>query len=467
MRRGGGPDSVPQNGGTGAPVGGRPGHGQNGARPGDQPGAGSEGALLSHGRQRGVQQRGEKDGDPHGEFPAGHRPPHQGEQRGVRGGGHGAGAGGDGEPAGGLRPHHLPRGHRAADGPGLQDAPPRPLHLRGAHQGERGGGRRHLRGGQLRRRQTRGTVRRARRRIRPGGGGVRAPAQGGGAQKTGGGAGRDPARPRRGERAAAGRGGRGEPHGVHGQAQKDGDYGKTAHGDQPGGQPVHRPGRRGARAGGALHRRGAHARHRVFHLSQQEPREHALPHRHLRDEPGGVPDSRDGRARAPRRARGSAGPDAHRADHALQRGGDDVHYEDPGGGGGDGDGRGGASAARGDRGTGESPVLGADAHPGTDTRGDEREDGVHGRGREGGRRPLFRWQGQRQIPCQDRRLHEVVVDAPERLGKRACPILYTWVSTSASYIKYATDIYVSIFEVRKYDAAGDGIECKHKHKIHN
>jgi DNA polymerase III delta prime subunit len=78
--------------------------------------------------------------------------------------------------------------------------------------------------------------------------------------------GRYPARPRRGQRAAAGRQRPRERHGLAGQAQEDRDHGEAAHRDQQGREPLHRPGRGGARAGRALHRRGAHARHRVLHV---------------------------------------------------------------------------------------------------------------------------------------------------------------------------------------------------------
>ena len=56
-----------------------------------------------------------------------------------------------------------------------------------------------------------------------------------------------------------------------------------------GGEPVHRAGRGGAHPWGAVHRRGAHAGHRVLHLPQPRPGVQPLPHSHFCHQQGALP----------------------------------------------------------------------------------------------------------------------------------------------------------------------------------
>merc|ERR1711998_469542 len=79
----------------------------------------------------------------------------------------------------------------------------------------------------------------------------------------------------------------------HAQAAKDRDHRKAPPRDQQGGQPIYRPGCRRARARCPVHRRGAHARHRVLHLPQSRPRVHSGPYRRAGHQPRNVPYPRD------------------------------------------------------------------------------------------------------------------------------------------------------------------------------
>ncbi|KAL7546554.1 hypothetical protein ACHAWF_014109 [Thalassiosira exigua] len=370
-------------------------------------GAGPQGPVLPDGGIGGLQLGGEEDGDPHGALPPRDRAAHTREQGGVRGRGHGAQRRGDGGSVGRVRSIHQPRRHHPQVHQGEQDAQARPVHPRGTHEGGHLRGRRHVHRIQLRRREARGTERRLRRRVRPRGRGVRAPPQGRRAQEEGGRAGRHAPRPRRGQRPSPGGQGRPVPHGRDGQEQEDGDHGKAADRDQPRRQPVHRPGRGRARAGRPLRRRGPHARHRVLHVPQPIAGVDALPHRRLRDEPRRVPHPRDGRPLPPRRPRGLARSDAHRADAAVQRRRGGAHPGTAGDGGGDRGGRGGAAAAerRGDPDV--AAVRGPDAHPGEDRGGDGGED-VHFGGRRAGRgQAVPRREGQRTDAGEERGVHEL------------------------------------------------------------
>ena len=67
-------------------------------------------------------------------------------------------------------------------------------------------------------------------------------------------------------------------------------------------------GRRGTRPGRPVHRRGAHAGHRVLHVPQPRSRVQPCAHRHLRHQPRHLRDQRHGHVGAARRAGGPAGP---------------------------------------------------------------------------------------------------------------------------------------------------------------